>query len=101
MAMTLDINSVLAAVARRKYTPGRYLLLQDLHFIAKDNGMYAGFAGSKNLSAIRGGRRHCAASSARDGANAGYAGASTGPAGEGHGNEHQIHVLKVSRAALM
>ena len=41
------------------------------------------------------------ASSAMDGANADQAGALIGPAGEGHCNKHQIHVLKVSGTAMI
>jgi len=35
-----------------------------------------------------------------DGANADYAGALIGHAGEGHCNKHQIHVLRISGAAI-
>ena len=66
MAMTPDMNSVFAAVARREYIP-------------------VGFA---------------PASSARDGANADYAGVLIGPAGEGHCSKYQIHVLRVNGTAM-
>ena len=83
MAMTPDMNSVFAAVDRRELLPGRYLL-------------HARSALPPSMAVV------CSApaSSAMDGANADYAGALIGPAGEGHCNKRQIHVLRVSGAAM-
>jgi len=84
VAMAPDINSVFVAVARRKYIPGRYLL--PAKSALPPSLAVVGFA---------------PASSAMDGANADQAGALIGPAGEGHCNKHQIHVLKVSGTAMI
>jgi len=78
-----DINSVFVAVTRRKYIPDRFSLP-------------AKSALPPSVAVV------CSApvSSAMDGANADHAGALIGPAGEGHCNKYQIHVLRVNGTAM-
>ena len=62
--------------------------------------MYAGKAGTKTCPpylAVVGIAQHRAL---WNGANADHAGVFIGPAGEGHCNKHQIHVLRVSGKAM-